>query len=61
MLCTFELLTTFGQIIHPFQNFRIGSLVTMWRLKVKKKGKNKRGGIDGSTIKQIKTYPYTVC
>lgn len=26
---TFELFTTFSQIIHPFQDFRIRSLVTM--------------------------------
>lgn len=40
LLCTFELLPTLGQSIHPLQNFRIGSLVTVRRLNAKENVKN---------------------
>lgn len=40
---TFKLFTTFSQIIHPFQDFRIRSLVTMRRLWKKGKCEWNRG------------------
>lgn len=55
---TFELFTTFSQIIHPFQDFRIWSLVTMWRLpregKMGVEGKGRGRGKGGNKEKKKK-------
>lgn len=40
---TFELFASFSQIIHPFQNLGIRSLVPMWRLQ------EGEGGVNGSS------------